>query len=137
MSNKGIIKLKEKLGFMTFSAGLNIVYTFKNLYYLIFLTNVLKIDVLMAGTMLTLGTIWDAVNDPLIGIWSANHTFKNGEKVRPYNLLFCVPWAISIVLLFCDFKTTQTLTIIIALAIYFVFETFHTFMGMPYNRWEH
>ncbi len=133
MSNKGIIKLKEKLGFMTFSAGLNIVYTFKNLYYLIFLTNVLKIDVLMAGTMLTLGTIWDAVNDPLIGIWSANHTFKNGEKVRPYNLLFCVPWAISIVLLFCDFKTTQTLTIIIALAIYFVFETFHTFMGMPYN----
>ncbi len=133
MSSKGIIKLKEKLGFMTFSAGLNIVYTFKNLYYLIFLTNVLKIDVLMAGTMLTLGTIWDAINDPLIGIWSANHTFKNGEKVRPYNLLFCVPWAITIVLLFSDFKTTQTLTIILALAVYFVFETFHTFMGMPYN----
>ncbi|MGI6568840.1 MAG: MFS transporter [Erysipelotrichaceae bacterium] len=133
MSSKGIIKLKEKLGFMTFSAGLNIVYTFKNLYYLIFLTNVLKIDVLMAGTMLTLGTVWDAINDPLIGIWSANHTFKNGEKVRPYNLLFCVPWAITIVLLFSDFKTTQTLTIILALAVYFVFETFHTFMGMPYN----
>jgi GPH family glycoside/pentoside/hexuronide:cation symporter len=65
---------------MTFSAGLNIVYTFKNLYYLIFLTNVLKIDVLMAGTMLTLGTIWDAVNDPLIGIWSANHTFKMAKR---------------------------------------------------------
>lgn len=131
--SKGIIKLKEKLGFMAFSSALNLVYTFKNLYYLIFLTNVLKIDVLMAGTMLTLGTIWDAVNDPLIGIWSANHTFKNGEKVRPFNLIFCVPWAISVVLLFSDFKTSQTLTVILGLAIYFVFESFHTFLGMPYN----
>ncbi|HPW52896.1 MAG TPA: MFS transporter [Erysipelotrichaceae bacterium] len=133
MSNKGIIKLKEKLGFAAFSGALNLVFTFKNLYYLIFLTNVLKIDVLMAGTMLTLGTIWDAINDPLIGLWSANHTFKNGEKVRPFNLIFCVPWAISIVLLFSDFKTTQTLSVILGLAIYFIFETFHTFLGMPYN----
>lgn len=62
-----MVSMKEKLGFMTFSTSSNIVFNFKNIYYLIFLTNVLKIPVLTAGTILTLGTVWDAVNDPLIG----------------------------------------------------------------------
>jgi len=131
--DKGILKLKEKLGFGAFSMGTNIAYSFKSLYYLIFLTNVLKIPVLTAGTILTLGTIWDAVNDPLIGIFAANHTFKNGEKVRPFALWCSLPWAITLVLMFCDFKTSQTVTIILCLAIYFVYEALYTCLDMPYN----
>lgn len=130
---KTMISLKEKLGFMTFSTSSNIVFNFKNIYYLIFLTNVLKVPVLTAGTILTLGTIWDAVNDPLIGIFSANHTFRNGEKVRPYALWCAVPWAVTIVLMFSDFKTGQTLTVILCLVIYFIFEALYTFLAMPYN----
>ena len=128
-----MVSMKEKLGFMTFSTSSNIVFNFKNIYYLIFLTNVLKIPVLTAGTILTLGTVWDAVNDPLIGIFSANHTFRNGEKVRPYALWCAVPWAVAIVLMFSDFKTSQTLTVILCIVIYFVFEALYTFLGMPYN----
>lgn len=97
------------------------------------MTNVLKIPVLTAGTILTLGTIWDAINDPLIGIYSANHTFKNGEKVRPFALWYSIPWAISVVLLFCDFNTPKTITVILCLIIYFVFEALYTFLCMPYN----
>ncbi|MBR2780062.1 MAG: MFS transporter [Eubacteriaceae bacterium] len=133
MEEETQVRLPEKLGFMAFSTSQNIVYNFKSLYYLIFLTNVLKIDVLVAGTMLTMGIIWDAFNDPLIGIWSANHTFKNGEKVRPFALYCSIPWAVTIVLLFSDFHTTQTLSVIIGLAVYFVFEALNTFLGMPYN----
>lgn len=123
----------EKFGFLTFSTASNVVYQFKSIYYLFFLTNVLKIDVLVAGTILTIGTIWDAVNDPLIGFWSVNHKFKNGERIRPFALWFAVPWAISVVLLFCDFKTSQTVTVILALVIYFIFESFNTFVAIPYN----
>ena len=130
---KSMITLAEKLGFMTFSTSTNIVFNFKSLYYLIFLTNVLKIPVLTAGTILTLGTVWDAVNDPLIGLYTANHRFKNGERIRPYALWCAVPWAITIVLLFCDFNTPQTLTVILCLIIYFVFEALYTFLCMPYN----
>ena len=128
-----MISLKEKFGFLAFSTSSNIVFNFKNLYYLIFLTNVLKVPVLTAGTILTLGTIWDAINDPLIGIFSANHTFRNGEKVRPYALWCALPWAVTIVLMFSDFRTGQTLTIILCLVIYFVFEALYTFLAMPYN----
>ena len=122
----------EKFGFSAFSASNNIVYIFKSTYYLFFLTNVLKIDVYIAGTILTIGTIWDAVNDPLIGFWAVNHKFKNGEKCRPLAFWYAVPWAITVVLLFANFPVPLAAKIIIALVVYLVFELFNTFVGIPY-----
>ena len=127
------IRMPEKLGFLSFSTSTNIVYQFKSLYYLFFLTNVLKLDVLVAGTILALGTVWDAINDPLIGYIAVNYTFKNGEKVRPYALVYAFPWAVSIVLLFCDFQTGPTMTVVLCSVFYFLFAIFYTFAGIPYN----
>lgn len=127
------IKFSEKLGFCGFSTASNIVYQFKSLYYLFFLTNVLKIDVLIAGTILTIGMIWDAVNDPMVGFWAVNHKFKNGEHCRPFALWCAVPWAVTIVLLFTDFHVSKNLQVALALIIYIVFELFNTFVGIPYN----
>ena len=104
-------RFPEKLGFCTFSTASNVVYQFKSIYYLFFLTNVLKIDVLVAGTILTIGTIWDAVNDPMIGFWAVNHKFKNGERVRPLAIWFAVPWAITVVLLFTNFGLQNGFTL--------------------------
>lgn len=124
--------LIEKLGFMTFSASDNIVYQFKSLYYLFFLTNVLGISVGVAGTVFAIGTVWDAVNDPLLGYMALNHRFKSGEKIRPY-ILYAVPWAISIVALFWAFPGSELFKAVVAEAIYFIFEAFNTFCGIPYN----
>jgi sugar (glycoside-pentoside-hexuronide) transporter len=123
----------EKLGFGSFSLGSNIVYQFKSIYYLFFLTNVLKINVLVAGTILALGTVWDAINDPLVGLYAINHRFRNGESVRPFALWYAVPWAISTVLLFTNFNLGDTGTVVLAAIIYFVFELFNTAVGIPYN----
>jgi sugar (glycoside-pentoside-hexuronide) transporter len=126
-------RFPEKLGFCTFSTASNVVYQFKSIYYLFFLTNVLKIDILIAGTILTLGTIWDAINDPLIGFWAVNHKFKNGERVRPLAIWFAVPWAITVVLLFTDFGLPNKAAVAVALIVYLFFELFNTFVGIPYN----
>ena len=126
-------RFPEKLGFCTFSTASNVVYQFKSIYYLFFLTNVLKIDILIAGTILTLGTIWDAINDPLIGFWAVNHKFKNGERVRPLAIWFAVPWAITVVLLFTDFGLPNKSAVAVALIVYLLFELFNTFVGIPYN----
>ena len=130
---KGILKLPEKLGFMSFSAALNISYNLKGTYYLTFLTLILGIDIKTAGTMVLIGTIWDAINDPLIALICNNHTFKSGEKVRPYTLICCIPWAISLVLIFTDFNVSPETHFYLGLAIYFVFEGLYTFLGIPYN----
>ncbi len=126
-------RFSEKLGFCTFSTASNVVYQFKSIYYLFFLTNVVKMNVLVAGTILTIGTIWDAINDPLIGFWAVNHKFKSGERVRPLAIWFSVPWAITVVLLFTNFGLESRAAVAVALVIYLLFELFNTFVGIPYN----
>lgn len=123
----------EKFGFGAFSTASNIVYQFKSLYYLFFLTNVLKINVLTAGLVITIGTVWDAINDPLVGFWTVNHRFKSGERCRPLALYSAIPWAISVVLLFTDFGTSEQAAVIISLLVYFAFELLNTMVAIPYN----
>ena len=122
----------EKLGFMTFSMSDNIVYQFKAIYYMFFLTNVLGISVGTAGTVFAIGTVWDAVNDPLLGYMALNTKFKSGEKIRPF-ILYAVPWAFSIVALFWAFPGSELFKAVVAEAIYFIFEALNTFCGIPYN----
>ena len=127
------VKTSEKVGFLTFSASTNIVFNFKDIYYLFFLTDILEIPMAMAGIMTTIGIIWDAVNDPLIALYTANHKFKNGEQVRPFALYYCVPWAITVILLFTNFHVPAVWAAVIGVTIFFAFETFYTFLCMPYN----
>lgn len=127
------LKLKEKIGFGSFSAASNIVYQFKSLYYLFFLTEVLRIPMGTAGTILALGIVWDALNDPLVGYFAVNHRFKNGERVRPFALYSAIPWALTVVLIFTNFDATQTVKIVVAAAGYFLFELFYTATDIPYN----
>ena len=127
------LKFREKLGFGSFSAASNIVYQFKSLYYLFFLTEVLHLSMSVAGTILSLGIVWDAINDPLVGYFAVNHRFKNGDRVRPFALYSAVPWALTVVLIFTNFHTSNTGTIIIASLGYFLFELLYTATDIPYN----
>ncbi len=123
----------EKVGFGTFSTASNVVFNFKDLFYLFFLTNVMGIRIDHAGIITALGIVWDAVNDPMVGYWAVNHRFKNGEKCRPFALWCSVPWAVTVVLMFTSFDVSYGMKLGIALAIYFLFELFNTFAAIPYN----
>ena len=131
--NKSIIKLPEKLGFLSFSASTNIVFNFKSTYYKYFLTSILLIDPIAASNMALIGTIWDIVNDPLLGVWANNVRFKNNEKVRPWLLWIAVPYGLGMVLLFTDFNVPERWDIILGLVVFFFYEIANTFRGIPYN----
>ncbi len=125
--------LLEKLGFGTFSTASNVVFNFKDLFYLFFLTNVMGLRMEHAGIITALGILWDAINDPMVGYWVETHRFKNGEKCRPFALWCAIPWGITVVLMFTCFEVTYWLKLVIALFIYFLFELMNTFAAIPYN----
>lgn len=127
------VSIWEKLGFCTFSTASNVVFNFKDLFYLFFLTNILGIRIEHAGMITALGIVWDAVNDPMVGYWAINHQFKNGEKCRPFALWCAVPWAVTVVLMFTSFDVAYGMKLGIAMAVYFFFELFNTFAAIPYN----
>ena len=140
MENKTTLQQKtppigalEKIGFGTFSTASNVVFNFKGLFYLFFLTKVMGIRIDHAGIITALGIVWDAINDPMVGYWAVNHQFKNGEKCRPFALWCSVPWAVTVVLMFTSFNVSYGMKLGIAMAIYFLFELFNTFAAIPYN----
>ena len=127
------IGFAEKLGFCTFSTASNVVFNFKDLFYLFFLTNVMGLQIAHAGIITAIGILWDAVNDPLVGYWAVNHRFKNGEMCRPFALWCAVPWAVCTVLMFTCFDVAYAMKFGLCIAIYFLFELFNTFSAIPYN----
>ena len=123
----------EKLGFGTFSTASNVVFNFKDLFYLFFLTNVMGLQIAHAGIITAVGILWDAVNDPMVGYWAVNHRFKNGEQCRPFALWCAIPWAVTVVLMFTCFDVAYGLKFGLCITIYFLFELFNTFAAIPYN----
>ena len=124
----------EKLGFAFFAGGYNLIYYFKGSYYLFFLTNILGIGMKTAGALVTAGAVWDAVNDPLIGYYTINHSTRKGEHIRYSLLYFALPVAICFVLLFTRFRTSEAVTVIIAGIVFFIYDSMLTFFGIGYSE---
>ena len=125
------IGIIEKLGYGSIHLSANLLVSFVNMLILFYFTDVFGISPAVAGAVIAFGLIWDGINDPLIANYGDNHRFKNGERSRPYMLYFCMPLAISTVLMFSPFALSQTLKVVYIILIYIVFYTFTTFWRLP------
>lgn len=81
-----IISFKEKLSFGIGPFGQNCIYTLMANFLLFYYTDIFGITAASAGLLLTVARVWDAVNDPMMGI-IADRTHSRWGKFRPY-LLF-------------------------------------------------
>lgn len=85
------------LGLSNFGGALAGGYMGSFLMY--FFTSVFRIDYRYISLMYFVVTIWDAVNDPMMGI-VFDRTRTRFGKARPYLLFTPIPWAICVGLLF-------------------------------------
>lgn len=93
------VRLSEKLGFSFGVFGQNIIYGFFTTYILIFYTDVFGITAAAAGTLFMVARLWDAANDPMMGLL-ADRTRTRWGKFRPYMLWVPIPIAVITVLTF-------------------------------------
>ena len=121
---------KEKLGYGMTGFGHSVWMTFLSTYILFFYTDVAGISPAVAGVIISIATIWDAVNDPLIAAFGDNHKFKNGDRMRPYLIYASIALAVCLVLVFTVFGTGKT-TVIMAIVTYLLFRVPSTFYGLP------
>ena len=95
MSDK--ISLKEKLAYGIGPFGQNFIYNLMASFLLFFYTDVFGITAAAAGTLLVVARVWDAVNDPMMGM-IADRTKSRWGKFRPYLLftpLLFLPFAVA------------------------------------------
>jgi len=122
-------KLTYGLGDVAHSVGAGTVIPF---WYLFFLTDVARLRPELAGLTILIGGIWDAVNDPLIGLLSDRTRTRWGRRrpfllfgALPYGAIFALMWLVPPI-------ERQVLKSIYYALIYILFDTAFTAVSCPY-----
>jgi len=93
---------------------------------------VVGLDPRLASIAALVGIIWDAINDPLVGVLTDRMRSRWGRR-RPFLLFFAIPFGASFVLLWWapPWHSQIALTITITLA-FMISDTFETLCGVPF-----
>ena len=94
-----MVKKREIAGHAAAGIGQNLVYGLWGSYILIFYTDVFGITAGAAGLIMMFTRIWDAVNDPMMGM-VADRTRTKWGRYRPWLLFMAVPVGILLILNF-------------------------------------
>lgn len=102
------------------------------IYLLVFLTNVAGMSAGLAGLTLGVGKVWDAINDPMVGVLSDRSRHRWGRRLPwlywgaiPFGLIFLLQWIVPFKnewLLFGFYVVASVL-----------FNSFYTIVNLPYT----
>jgi len=106
--------------------------TLRQIFYAIFLTDVVGLDARLASFAALVGIFWDAVNDPLVGILTDRMRSRWGRR-RPFLLFFAVPFGASFLLLWYapPWHNQIALAATVTLA-FMISDTLETLCGVPF-----
>jgi len=106
--------------------------TLRQIFYAIFLTDVVGLEPRLASLAALIGIIWDAVNDPLVGILTDRMRSRWGRR-RPFLLFFAIPFGASFLLLWWapPWHNQLALAATVTLA-FMISDTFETLCGVPF-----
>ncbi len=114
--------------------GKDAICNLVGVFLMVYITDVLKLSPAYAGALFFVARIWDAVNDPMMGMIVDNTHTKWG-KFRPWLLIGTIINAIIFVLLFTS-KGMSTSQLYIYIAVmYILYGMTYTIMDVPYWSW--
>jgi GPH family glycoside/pentoside/hexuronide:cation symporter len=102
-------------------------------FFAFFLNNVAGLQPIYAVPVLLIGGIWDAINDPIIGVLADKVRTRWGRR-RPFFLFGAIPFGISFILLWWipPFESQAALCVYYSL-VYILFDTSYTIVAVPYS----
>ena len=130
--NSEKISLKEKVGYSLGDGASNLFFQMFVNFLLFFYTDVFGLPAAVAGTMFLITRIWDAVNDPIMGM-IADRTKTRMGKFRPYILWLAIPFGVIGVFMFITPDFDSTGKIIYAYVTYTLMMMIYTAINVPYS----
>lgn len=110
VQEKNYVSKKEMSNFIFGLCGQNMVYSLIGAsFFTYFMTDIAMFPAIVVSVLLIVMKVWDGVNDPIVGSYIDKHSFKNGEKMRPFLKYTPFPVGIFTVLLFLVFTAREDL----------------------------
>ena len=105
--------------------------TLRQIFYAIFITDVVGLEPRLASVAALVGIFWDAVNDPLVGVLSDRIKTKWGRR-RPFLLWFSIPFGLGFIILWWapPFESQIALAAFVTFA-FMLSDTFQTLVMVP------
>lgn len=126
------VPLITKFAFGAGDVGPAIATAIMSFFLLFFFTDVARLDPAVAGVILLLTKIWDAVNDPIVGMLSDRIKTRWGRR-RPWFLFGAVPFGLTFFLLFIVPQISSNGKFWYYLVISFLLDTAFTVVNVPYT----
>ena len=99
MEEKKYVPKKEAVIYAVAALGQGLVYSCMSSYVTDFYQNVLKLTPWFVILLMLLARVWDAINDPLMGMIVDRHTSRWG-RMKHYPVFTAIPIAILTILMF-------------------------------------
>lgn len=126
------LSLASKLAFGAGDLSPAIATIIPSFFQFFFLTSVAGLNPLLAGSIRAILTIWDAVNDPIVG-WLSDKTRSRWGRRRPWMLYGAVPFGIIYALQWVVPPFGETGKFIYYLIIGLLFNMAFTIVNVPYT----
>ena len=134
MSNEKMSKKakKEIMAFSLLPFGMSTIYGIMSTALNLYLTDVLGLSLAMTGIVLSATKVWDAVNDPMMGM-IVDRTHTRLGKCRPYVFWMSFPVVLVTALLFAPVSFGQNGNFAYAIVAYLLYYTVYTALVIPYQ----
>jgi len=126
------LSIKEKVGYSLGDTASNLFFQTFIYYMLFFYTDVFGITTKAAGTMFLVTKIWDAINDPMMGM-IADRTNTRWGKFRPYLAWGAIPFGVLGVLTFTTPELGSVGKLVYAYLTYTFLMMAYTAINVPYS----
>ena len=126
------LSVAEKVAYGLGDLASNLYWKTFEVFILFFYTEVFGLRADVAGTMILVTRVWDAIADPIVGA-IADRTSTRWGKFRPYLLWFAVPMALTGVLTFTTPGFTLAGRTAYAYATYTAMMLAYTAINIPYS----
>ena len=126
------LRVSEKLGYGLGDTASNFFFQTFNIFLLYYYTDVFGISAAAVGTLFFVSKLWDAVNDPAMGMIADRTNTRHG-KFRPYLLWIAVPYGVMGYLMFAGPDLSETGKLVYAWVTYSLMMMLYTAINVPYS----
>ena len=126
---------KEVQAYAIAALGQGLVYSCMSSYITDYYMNVLTLNAMFVIMLMLLARVWDAINDPMMGMIIDRHSTKKG-RMKPYPLITAIPIAALTILMFVnpgfDTQNKSIWLYVFVAAVYVIWGMVYTASDVPF-----